>query len=223
MTVPRGPALLSVVALLSLLACDSPDPMQRQPRYEPYRESHFFADGRMMRPPPPDTVPQEKPRGDGPALTGLANGTYVDVLPVPLTRALLERGRERYEIVCGACHGVLGDGNTPVARNMALRPPPAIAGEPAFLLYAREWSNRDAMPDGGAPSPRSQHDLPHPLGFYFDAISNGFGLMPSYADMLPPEDRWAVIAYLRALSRSQRVEASRLPGDVREKLEGGGR
>jgi mono/diheme cytochrome c family protein len=194
--------------------------MNKQARYEPYRESHFFADGRMMRTPPPDTVAQEMPRGSGPRMTGRENGAYVDALPVPLTRALLERGHTRYDTVCGACHGLIGDGNTPVARNMALRPPPAIAGAPAFALFKQRWNEPDAPPDGGTAAMRHQHDLPHALGFYFSAISEGFGLMPSYSDMLTPDDRWAVIAYLQALSRSQRVQVARLPAPLREQLEG---
>ena len=197
--------------------------MQKQARYEPYRSSRFFADGRMMRTPPADTFSREQPRGTGPEFTGRQRGVYVDVLPVPLTRALVERGRSRFEITCAACHGLLGDGSSVVAEKMALRPPPPIAGEPAFEFVARMWKGKDSPPDGGSPAPRVQHDLPHPLGFYFDAISDGYGLMPSYSDLLSIDDRWAVIAYLQALSRSQRVPVASLPPNERTRLEGGGR
>lgn len=215
--------LLLLACALALAGCESPDPMQREKRYEPYRRSAFFADGRMMRTPPADTVPREKPRGKGPFFTGREGGAYVDTLPVPLSRALLERGKTEFEITCGACHGLLGDGETPVARNMAIRPPPPIAGEPAFEWAAQRWGKgEDAPPDGGVTSARAQRDLPHPLGFYFEAMSRGFGLMPSYADMIPLKDRWAIVAYLQALSRSQRVKVADLPQDVRTRLQGEG-
>jgi mono/diheme cytochrome c family protein len=213
-----GPVSLGLVLLVG--ACDSLDPMQKQPRYEPYRESHFWADGRMMRTPPEDTVPQEKLRPPAPERTGREGGAYVDVLPVPLTRELLERGRARYETSCAACHGLVGDGQTPVAKSMALRAPPAIASGPKFIELRVA---NDLPPDGGSPAHRSQCDLPHPLGYYFGVISEGYGLMPSYADMLNIDDRWAVVAYLRALARSQRVEVARLPPDERQRLEGGAR
>jgi mono/diheme cytochrome c family protein len=217
----RAGSALGVAALglvLGASACESPDPMQKQARFEPYRPSDFFEDGRSMRTPPPDTVARETPRGSGPRFTGLEGSAYVDELPVPVTRALVEEGRDRFDVFCAACHGILGDGESAVARNMAMRPPPPIAGEPAFAWAASRWNGRDLPPDGGSPAVRAQEDLPHPLGFYFQAISQGYGLMPSYADVLPNDERWAVVAYLRALSRSQRVPVASLPRDVRTRL-----
>lgn len=208
--------------LLGGAACESPDPMQQQARFEPYRPSRFFEDGRSMRTPPLDTVAQETPRGSGARFTGLNGSAYVDEIPVPVTRAFLEQGRDRFDVFCAACHGLLGDGESAVARNMALRPPPPIAGEPAFTWAASRWGGRDLPPDGGTPAVRAQRDLPHPLGFYFQAISQGFGLMPSYADVLPNDERWAVVAYLRALSKSQRLPVASLPKDVRARLEAEG-
>lgn len=208
--------------LLGAAGCESPDPMQQQARFEPYRPSDFFEDGRSMRAPPPDTVARETPRGTGARFTGLSGSAYVDELPVPVTLAFVEQGRDRFDVFCAACHGLLGDGDSAVARNMAMRPPPPIAGEPAFAWAASRWQGRDQPPDGGTPAVRAQHDLPHPLGFYFQAISQGYGLMPSYADVLPNDERWAVVAYLRALSRSQRVPVASLPEDVRTRLEAEG-
>jgi mono/diheme cytochrome c family protein len=205
---------------LAATGCESPDPMQKQARFEPYWPSDFFEDGRSMRTPPADTVARETLRGSGPRFTGLDGSAYVDVIPVPVTRAFVEEGRDRFDVFCAACHGLLGDGVSAVARNMALRPPPPIAGEPAFAWAASRWKGRDLPPDGGAPAVRAQQDLPHPLGFYFQAVSQGFGLMPSYADVLPNDERWAVVAYLRALSKSQRVPVASLPPDVRARLEG---
>jgi len=197
--------------------------MQKQKRYEPYKPSDFFADGRSMRPPPLDTVSREKERGVGPRFSGLDGTAYLDVLPVPVTEALLQEGQDRFDVFCAACHGLLGDGKSPVARNMALRPPPPIAGEPAFAWAKAQWEGRDQPPDGGTASVRAQHDLPHPLGFYFQAMSHGFGLMPSYSDVLTHQERWAVVGYLRALSRSRRVAVSSLPPDVRAQLEAEGK
>jgi mono/diheme cytochrome c family protein len=220
----RGALLAALLGALvfAAVACESPDPMQKQKRYEPYKPSDFFADGRSMRAPPLDTVSREKLRGVGPRFTGLDGTAYLDVLPVPVTRALLEEGQDRFDVFCAACHGLLGDGQSPVARNMALRPPPPIAGEPAFAWARAQWAGQDQPPDGGTASVRAQRDLPHPLGFYFQAVSHGFGLMPSYADVLTNDERWAVVAYLRALSRSRRVAVSSLPADIRAHLEAEG-
>jgi mono/diheme cytochrome c family protein len=115
---------------------------------------------------------------------------YVTSVPVPVTRKLLELGRQRYDITCGTCHGTLGDGDSIVARNMALRPPPSL----------HRYINR-------------------PAGYIFEVATKGFGMMASYAAELTVEERWAVVAYIRALQLSQSTPAAQLPADVRGKLE----
>ncbi len=187
---PGRPVLLAAVALLSLSGCEVFDPMWSQQKVKPYRESEYWADGISMRAPPAGTVAREDVLDPLVATGRQADGRVVDKIPVPVTRALLERGRTRFEINCAACHGYLADGASLVARNMALRAPPS--------LLARA----------------GQSD-----GWYFQVMSEGFGLMPSYASHLSPQDRWAVVAYLRALQLSQSVKVADLPAAERARLE----
>ena len=190
--IPR--ALLALAPLLALTACPAWDPMQRQQKYKAYQASEFHADGLAMRAPPPGTVPH-RAAVDGPVLTGLGpDGRPLAVSPVAPDARLLATGRKRYDIHCGVCHGVLGDGESQVALNMSLRRPPNLH------LY------RDVAD-----------------GYLYQVITQGFGLMPAYAAELSPEERWAVVAYLRALQLSQHAEVARLPGPVRARVEGEGR
>ncbi len=187
----RRRAVPAALALVSLLAgCTVFDPMQQQQKEKPYRRNPFYADGLAMRTPPEGTLPREVPvalplvTGGGPA------GKLLDRIPVPVTRQLVETGRKRYEIVCAACHGLLGDGQSAVARNMSLRPPPS-------LHQFRQF----------------------PDGWYYQVVSLGFGLMPSYAAELPVEERWAIVAYVRALQLSQAAALGQVPPAERRRLE----
>lgn len=165
--------------------------MMEQPRYNAYAPSPLFGDGRAMRPPPAGTVPRERLVGSTVFTRGTEDGREVDRIPIPLTRALLETGRERFETVCATCHGVLGDGVSPVAENMQLRPPRSL----------HDAEVRDATP-----------------GRIFRVASEGYGLMPSYAAWLTVEERWAVVAYVRALELSRAARVDALPADVRDEL-----
>jgi mono/diheme cytochrome c family protein len=185
---------LALLPLLALCACPRLDPMQRQAKVKAYQGSEYFPNGLGMRTPPPGTVPYGASvdpairSGRGP------DGKPVALLPVKVDAALLARGRQRFEITCATCHGVLGDGDSQVAMNMSLRRPPSL---------------------------HDFRDLPD--GYIFQIISEGFGLMPSYAASLPVEDRWAVVAYLRALQLSQRASLDEVPPDARGRLEKEGR
>jgi len=186
-----APALL---ALLALGGCEAFDPMISQQKVKPYRESDFWPDRISMRPPQPGTVAREDAL-TSPLVTGRGpDGKILAALPIPVTRALLETGRKRFEIHCAACHGYLGDGVSLVARNMSLRPPPSLLA-------------RAQQPDG----------------WYFQVMSEGFGVMPSYASVLPVEERWAIVAYLRALQLSQSARLDQLAPEDRAKLEREGR
>ncbi len=186
-----APALL---ALLAAGGCEALDPMISQQKVKPYRESDFWPDRISMRPPQPGTVAREDAL-TSPLVTGRGpDGKVLAELPIPVTRALLETGRKRFEIICAACHGYLGDGVSLVARNMSLRPPPSLLA-------------RAQQPDG----------------WYFQVMSEGFGLMPSYASVLPVEERWAIVAYLRALQLSQSARVDQLAPEDRAKLEREGR
>jgi hypothetical protein len=198
-------ALAGTLPALGSLGCDENilDPMaDRQPRAHAYNESIFFADGLSMRAPPDGTVPRERVFGSTALTSGregetgqiAANGervpSYAKTIPLPVTRKLLDLGRKRFDITCATCHGPVGDGNSIVANQMSLRPPPSL----------HKYNDR-------AP------------GYIFEVISKGFGLMASYAAELTIEERWAVVAYVRALQISQSVTVDRIPPGERARLE----
>ena len=186
----RASSALLACALLA--ACGDTtlvDPMERQPKGRAFAANPFFEDGRAMRKPPAGTVPRER-IVQNPALTlGYVDGKDVTEIPLTLTRALLDLGHRKFDIYCATCHGLLGDGNSPVAANMSLRLPPNL-------------HDRTGM----AP------------GHYYQVISNGFGLMPGYAAELDVQERWAVVAYLRALQLSQNAPLALAPAEERARL-----
>jgi mono/diheme cytochrome c family protein len=126
--------------------------------------------------------------------TGKVDGNLVETLPFPVTRTLLERGHERYEIYCAPCHDRVGSGQGMVVRRGFRRPP---------SLHIDRL--REA-----------------PIGHFFDVISNGFGAMPDYAAQIPPRDRWAIAAYIRALQLSQHATLADVPAELREQLQSPG-
>jgi len=167
---------LMALAALSVAGCHTD--MWRQPRGEALGESSLFPDGAISRPLVPGTVARGHARLDEPFYTGAENGKWVDELPVPLTKALLERGKERYNIYCSPCHGATGDGKGMIAQR-------------GFQLK---------RPVGNYHTDRLRE---MPLGHFYDVITNGYGAMYSYASRVEPEDRWAIVAYIRALQLSQ--------------------
>ena len=167
--------------LLLLAGCRQD--MHDQPRYEPLEASSFFSDGMASRQLPEGTVARGHLGADALFYTGKdAGGQPSAVLPVPVDGKLLTRGRERYDIYCSPCHGRLGDGRGMVARRGFKQPP-------SF--------HDDRLRDS-------------PVGYYFDVMTHGFGVMPSYATAVPPADRWAIAAYVRALQLSQRAHLAHL-------------
>jgi Cytochrome C oxidase, cbb3-type, subunit III len=117
-----------------------------------------------------------------------------NVFPVPLTRELLQRGQERYGIFCTPCHGLQGDGQGMVAMRGMKHPP----------SYHQERLRAE------------------PNGYYYDVVTNGFGAMYGYSAQIPPRDRWAIIAYVRALQLSRNAPVGELPAELKEKLMAGG-
>lgn len=186
--------LAAAVAVALLGGCEVFDPMISQQKVKAYRESEFWPDRISQRPPQPGAVSREDVLAPEVATGRGPDGKALARVPVPLTRALLERGRTRFDVNCAVCHGYLADGVSLVARNMSLRPPPSLLA-------------RAQMPDG----------------WYFQVMSEGFGVMPSYASALTPEDRWAIVAYLRALQLSQSRTIGELAPDDRARLEKEGR
>ncbi len=175
--------------LLVLTACPRLDPMQRQQKYKAYQASEYYADGLAMRQPPAGTVRYGSAVGEALATGAGADGKPLARIPVELTAELLTLGRKRFDVQCALCHGVLGDGESQVAINMSLRRPPSL---------------------------HEFRDLPD--GYIFQVVSRGFGLMPSYANELPIRDRWAVVAYVRALQLSQHATLDQVPPDARDRL-----
>ena len=167
--------------------------MHDQPRIEPYEESDFFADGVGNRMPIEATIARGQLREDEAFYTGLAGDQFVEKVPMDLTRKLLERGRERYDIFCSPCHAGVGDG-----RGMIVR---------------RGFKQPTSFHD---PRIRAQK-----VGYFFDVMSRGFGEMSSYAAQITPEDRWAIAAYIRALQLSQNVVLSDLTPEARSAIEAG--
>jgi mono/diheme cytochrome c family protein len=183
-------ARAAAVLLLALTACPRLDPMQRQPKYQAYQASEAHPDGLAMRQPPPGTVPHGGVI-DPAVATGLGpDGRPLERAPIAPTAALLARGRARFNVICAACHGLLGDGESQVATNMSRRRPP---------------------------SPHAYRDVAD--GHIYRVVTNGFGLMPSYAAEISVDDRWAIVAYVRALQLSQHAALEQVPPDARRKLE----
>jgi mono/diheme cytochrome c family protein len=188
----RRLALLAFAAL-TLAACGDTtivDPMERQPKMRAFLPNGHYEDGRSMRWPPAGTVPRERQTMHPEIATGRdRNGDDLQAIPVTITRDSLEHGRKEFEIHCAVCHGLVGDGYSPVATQMSLRPPPSL------------------------------HKLHNPSpGHVFQVISEGFGLMPSYAPQLEIQERWAVVAYVQALRRSQAAKVAEAPPDIQSKL-----
>lgn len=166
--------------------------MTNQPRYEPLEASTFFEDGRSARHLVPGTVARGQLMLDMPLATGRADGQVVDTLPIPVTRDLLERGQERYDIYCAPCHDRVGMGRGMIVRRGYPRPPSFHA-------------------------PRLRQA---PVGHFFEVITQGFGAqMPAYDWMISPSDRWAIIAYIRALQLSQHATLAAVPEAQRQHLQ----
>jgi len=165
--------------------------MDNQPRYDPQSESKFFTDGSSMRPPVPGTVAREELREDPGYFRGRSvGGEFLKHSPVTTTMPLLKRGQERFNIFCSPCHGQTGDGRGIVVQRGYL-PPPSFHQD-----RVRQFDD----------------------GYIFDVISNGVRNMPSYRHEVPVGDRWAIIAYLRALQRSQNAPLEDVSEEVRKTL-----
>lgn len=184
---------LRVYSLLvcSLLAASCRQDMHDQPRFEPMEGTDFFGDGRAMRPQVEGTVARGELSFDVHLTTGMVDGEPAESFPFPLTRELLERGRERYDIFCATCHDRVGNGQGMAVRR-GLKQPPSLH------------------------VPRLQSAQP---GYLFDVITNGFGAMFDLSDRIPVEDRWAIVAYVRALQLSQNATLDDVPPEVAAKLE----
>jgi mono/diheme cytochrome c family protein len=178
----------SVFCLLLFTGCRQD--MHNQPKYIPLRDSAFFADGSSARPLVDDTVPRGMLQDDAAFYTGKNGNVELDTLPFPLTKQILDRGQERYDIFCAPCHDRTGSGSGMIVRR-GYRQPPSY-----HIDRLREA----------------------PIGHFFDVMTNGFGAMPDYRAQVAPRDRWAIAAYVRALQLSQHASAADIPAGDRDKL-----
>jgi mono/diheme cytochrome c family protein len=168
--------------------------MHVQPRYNPYDQTDFFGDGQSARQPVAGTFPRgELTLGPQELLyTGKVNGQPSEAFPFPVAQGIVERGRERFNVFCSPCHGFAGDGDGMIVQRGFRRPP-----------SLHEDRLRAA-----------------PAGHYFDVITNGFGVMYPYGYRVAPRDRWAIIAYVRALQLSRQASINDIPEEERQKLLG---
>jgi mono/diheme cytochrome c family protein len=164
--------------------------MHDQPRYKAQGTSRFFADGRASRPLVEGTVAQGQLDEDRGFHTGKVGTSYVREAPVKVTAELLKRGRERYDIYCSVCHDRVGRGRGLIVQR-GFRTPPSLH----------------------APRLREQAD-----GYLFEVITKGFGVMPDYAQQIRAADRWAIVAYMRALQLSQNATLADVPEAERARL-----
>lgn len=168
----------------------NPD-MDTQPKYKAQRAGHFFADSAAMRTPVPGTVARGRLRNDDRFFRAVDDdGQFVAQLPLELTMPLLTRGRERYDIYCAPCHSRVGDGRG-IMVDRGYLPPPTF--------------HSDRLRDIAD-------------GHIYDVIAHGIRNMPGYHYQIVPHDRWAIVAYLRALQRSQNAGPEDIPAELREKI-----
>ncbi len=174
---------LSSLGLLLILAGCRQE-MYDQSRVKPLAQSDFYSDLRTARTPVDGTVARGQLHEDTYLYTGKIGANPGDYMPFAITKADLERGRERFNIYCAPCHSRLGDGNGMVVQRGYKHPP----------TYHQERLRKA------------------PLGYFFDVMTNGFGAMPDYSSQIPVEDRWRIVAYIRALQLSQNATQADIAG-----------
>jgi mono/diheme cytochrome c family protein len=174
------PVLL--LAIMSTVGCRLD--MHVQPRYNPLAKSDFFSDQRAARPLVEGTVARGDERADTYFYTGKIGNNPGEYMPFPVTKEVMERGRERFNIYCAPCHSTLGDGNGFVPTRGFSKKPPSYHNERLMKV---------------------------PLGYFFDVMTNGYGIMQDYSAQVSPHDRWCIAAYIRALQLSQNATSADIP------------
>jgi mono/diheme cytochrome c family protein len=167
--------------------------MHDQPKYIPLRPSDFFQDGRSARPLSEGTIPRGHLNDDPAFFTGKGpDGKLINYFPIAVDKDVILRGQQRFNVYCSPCHDRTGSGNGMIVRRGYRHPP----------------------------SYHTQRLIEQPDGHFFDVITNGFGAMPDYAVQIQPRDRWAIVAYVRALQLSQQATINDVPADARGQLGG---
>jgi mono/diheme cytochrome c family protein len=178
----RAAMAMAALALVAVSGCRQD--MHNQPKYRPLRGTAFFANGSSARPLVEGTVARGTLQEDVAFFTGKVANAPVRELPFPIDDAVLTRGQERYNIYCTPCHDATGSGRGMVVQRGFKQPP---------SFHDDRLRNIEA-------------------GYFFDVMTNGFGAMPDYRMQLSARDRWAVVAYIRALQLSQHAAAADVPG-----------
>ena len=190
--ITRGVVAGLVAVVLLSLGVGCRRDMQDQPKYKPLRLSKFFADRRDSRPLVPGTVARGHLDDDPQFYLGKVGDALATTFPAPVTHAMLERGRQRYDVFCAPCHDRVGTGKGMIVLRGYRQPP-------SFHI--------DRLKDAA-------------VGYYFDVMTHGFGVMPGYAEQIVPADRWAITSYIRALQLSQAATLADVPEAARAKLVG---
>ena len=186
------PMSLLLGATMLMVGCHTD--MWQQPKLAPLDESAFHTNGMSSRPLPSGTVARGHLREDDAFFTGRENGKYVESFPIKVTKAVILRGQDRFNIYCTPCHGRLGDGNGMISkRGFAVKRPPA--------------------------SYHTDRLRKMPIGHFYDVITNGYGAMFSYASRIQDtKDRWAIVAYVRVLQKSQNATLNDVPAEEQKKM-----
>jgi len=188
MTTKKHASAVLMATMAATLACRQD--MHDQPRYKPLAKSEFFDDGRAARPLPSGTVARGHLAEDAVFHTGKAGADFTAELPGPVTMGLLRRGQLQFQTFCSPCHGRTGRGDGMVVQRGLKKPP-------SFHVDRLRQT---------------------PVGYLYDVITNGFGAMSDYAAQVPPRDRWAIVAYVRALQLSQHAPLDHVPPQRRAEL-----
>ena len=182
MLISRKLVPLLLLAVMATSGCRLD--MHVQPRYNPLAKSDFFPDKRAARPLVEGTVARGDLRADTYFYTGKIGNNDGDYMPFPVTHQVLDRGRQQFNIFCAPCHSRVGDGNGFIpTRGFSKRPP-------SYHIERLEKA---------------------PIGYFFDVMTNGFGIMMDYSAQIPPRDRWCIAAYIRALQLSQNATRADVP------------
>jgi mono/diheme cytochrome c family protein len=176
--------LAIVIAGLCLIATACRQDMHDQPKYRGLRASTFFANGSSARPLVEGTIARGTLQDDEALFTGKVNKVDVKEIPISVDEHVVNRGQERFAIYCTPCHGETGNGDGRVVQRGFKTPP---------TFHSDRLRQADA-------------------GHFFDVITNGFGAMSDYRVQIAPRDRWAIVAYVRALQLSQHATTADVPG-----------
>ena len=191
---PRPTMIVMMVVSLSVVGCSRLD-MQDQPKYRPQRPSEFFADGRSERQPVEGTIARGTLDEDTAFYEGKdAAGKDIEAFPIAVDKTVIVRGQQRYDVYCSPCHGRIGNGLGMVVRRGFKQPP-------SYHIDRLRTA---------------------PVGHFYDVISNGYGAMLNYASQVQPRDRWAIVAYIRALQYSENANINDLPQEARARVPAAG-